>query len=282
MAKVPDVLHLTEKEPGRYVAPNPEVDPEGRDVVFSGQILAQMIAAAAQAVGEDKETKSVHAIFARAGTYSAGPLDLSVDPMHSGRAWASCTVSAEQGDRLISRGLVLSNAVEPDLIRHAPAMPDVPGPDEANPGPPGSLFPGAEIRFVERPEAAEDGSSPVVYQWVRNAVSTDSVTVNQAILAWCQPGSIIGAAMRPHSDVVSVSDAHRSISSGVISHTTHFHDHADVGDWLLFVHEGTYAGNGRVFGHGAVFDRDGLLVSTFAQDGMARRAAGGLDQKSAL
>jgi hypothetical protein len=51
--------------------------------------------------------------------------------------------------------------------------------------------------------------------------------------------------MRPHSDQVNVRHAHRSISTGVISHTSHFHEHADVGDWLLFVQKASYAGHGR-------------------------------------
>ncbi len=59
----------------------------------------------------------------------------------------------------------------------------------------------------------------------------------------------------------------------MISHTAHFHDHADVGQWLLVAQEASYAGNGRVFGSGAVFTQDGTLVSTFAQDSHGARAS---------
>jgi acyl-CoA thioesterase II len=266
MSDLPAVLQLQDMGSGMWSAPHPETDQEGWDVVFSGQLLGQMIMAAAQA---DKQVKSIHAVFARAGRYSAGPLTLDVDSMHAGRAWASSTVTARQDDKLLSRGLVLANAVEPDLIRHGPAMPDVPGPDDCAPGTAGAVFPGAELRVVEQTD------DPVVYAWVRGAGSLDSVAANQAVLAWSQPGFIIGAAFRPHADAVSLSDAHRSISTGVISHTTHFHDDADTGDWLLMVHEGSYAGRGRIFGTGAVFTADGALVSTFAQDSMARRVEGG-------
>ena len=278
MSDRPAVLRVEEHANGRWTAPHPEDDPEARDVVFGGQLLAQMIVASQAAVEGDKQVKSVHAIFARAGRYSAGPIELDVDTMHAGRAWASTTVTAVQGDRLLSRGLVLLNVLEPDLIRHAPAMPDVPGPDECEPGTGGVVFPGAEIRFVGDPDAG----SPVVRAWVRAAESYDSIAVNQAIVAWCQPGLIIGAAFRPHADTVDLRDAHRSISTGVISHTVHFHDDADAGDWLLMEHEGSYAGRGRIFGQGSVFTRDGVLVSTFAQDSMARRVEGERDAKSAL
>src|SRR5581483_1472035 len=59
----------------------------GHGVVFGGQILAQIIVAASRAV-PDKRVKSLHTIFARGGTTDA-PLELGVDPMHAGRAFAS-------------------------------------------------------------------------------------------------------------------------------------------------------------------------------------------------
>src|SRR5829696_2010919 len=118
MSELPSTLQVQDLGGGRWSAPNPTDDPEGRDVVFSGQILAQMVMASDHHAESAKDVKSVHAIFARAGTYSAGPMELELDSMHAGRAWASDTITAKQGDRLLSRGLVLLNAIEPDLIRH--------------------------------------------------------------------------------------------------------------------------------------------------------------------
>jgi acyl-CoA thioesterase len=281
MSELPSVLRVESLGADRWSAPHPENDPEGRDVVFSGQLMAQTIMASDAVVGSEKEVKSIHTIFARAGMYSAGPVELVMDPMHSGRAWASHTVTAVQGDRLLARSLVLLNTVEPDLIRHAPSMPDVPGPDECKEGR-SITFPDAEARPVDLPGAVTTEGVPVMYVWVRAAESPKSVAANQAIVSWCQPGLVIGAAFASHAGEVNLADAHRSISTGVISHTAHFHDHADAGDWLLYAHEGTYAGNGRIFGKGAVFTSDGTLVSTFSQDSMARRVEGGMDQKTGM
>jgi len=282
MSELPAVLQVEDLGDGRWSAPHPADDPEGRDVVFSGQLLAQMIMTSDGAVGGQKEVKSIHAIFARAGTYSAGPMELLLEPMHSGRAWGSDTITAFQGERLLSRGLVLLNTVEPDLMRHMPAMPDVPGPDAATPNPSMTMFPGAEARMVDVPDAVGADGSPAMYFWMRNPESYDSVAANQAVVAWCEPGFIIGLAMRPHSDTVNIADAHTSISTGVISHTAHFHEHADVGEWLLVAQQGTYAGRGRVFGSGSVFTQDGTLVSTFAQDSMVRGVAGPIDPKRGM
>ncbi|MGO8862639.1 MAG: acyl-CoA thioesterase [Acidimicrobiales bacterium] len=282
MSDPPPVLRVEPVGPNRWRGPNPEKDPEGRDIVFSGQILAQMIMASNAALESEKEVKSIHAIFARAGRYSEGPVELIVDPMHAGRAWASSSVTAEQGDRLLSRGLVLFSAVEPDLVRSSPRMPDVPAPEDCPAAEYGVVFPDTEVRTIDAPSVGPEGGSATIRFWARGTSSYDSAAANQAIVAWGQPGFIIGAALRPHSDVVDVREAHRTISTGVISHTAHFHEPADVGDWLLYTNEAAYAGHGRVFGTGSVFTRAGELVSTFAQDSMARRVEGTLDFKTGM
>ncbi len=280
MSDVPAVLQVTEVGDGTWTAPHPAKDPEGRDVVFSGQMLGQMIMASSAAAGaeEGKEVKSIHGVFARSGSYSAGPVEYVLDPLHSGRAWASNTVTARQGDRTLARGLILLNSVEPDLVRHSPMMSNVPGPEEFPPEEINVLFPGAEARVVERAGPVDDGA-PSTFVWVRNPESYASVAASQAAVVWSEPGLIIATALSVHSDEVEMSAAHRSISTGVISHTAHFHEHADVGDWLLYVHRASYAGHGRIFGSGEVFTRDGTLVSTFAQDSMARQSNRPLDFK---
>jgi acyl-CoA thioesterase len=280
MTALPAVLQVQDLGDGHYAAPHPENDPEQRGVVFSGQILAQMIMVSDLAVEHAKEAKSIHTIFARAGTYSAGPLDYVRDPMHSGRAWGSDTITVTQGDRLLSRGLVLMNTVEPDLMRHAPAIPDVPGPDGFDPAP-FSMFDTVESRAVVGFDATDAGGTPTDYTWIRSSESYDSVAANQAVVAWMQPGTIIGLAMRPHTEI-DIRQAHREISTGVISHTCHFHEHFDVGDWLLLAQHATYAGRGRVYGVGEVFTRDGALVASFAQDSMARRVEAPLEGRNAM
>jgi acyl-CoA thioesterase len=282
LAGLPDVLQLDALGDHRYRAPFESRDDIVRDVVFGGQILAQMIIASALEDDSGKEVKSIHAIFARAGAYSAGPMELQLESMHSGRAWGSDTITASQGDRLLSRGLVLLNTIEPDLIRHGPAMPDVPAAEDLAPDRGALVYPGVETRTVDDPKATTPDGAPAMHFWMRNGESYDSNGANQAILSWCQPGMIIGLAMRPHSDVVNIGEAHRSVSTGVIAHTCHFHERFDIGQWLLVAQEASYAGRGRVYGSGSVFDADGQLVSTFEQDSMVRGVEGTLDPRRAM
>jgi acyl-CoA thioesterase-2 len=234
------------------------------------------------AAGDGKEAKSIHCVFARAGAYSAGPVAYRCESMHRGRAWASDTVTAHQGERLLARSLVLSNSVEPDLMRHSPTMPDVAPPERCEVEPILVVFPGSEVRPVASTDGRGPDGSPVSYRWVRTTSAVAGVAAAQAVVAWHQPGFVIGTAMQAHRGRVDISDAHRTISTGVISHTTHFHDHGDPTDWLLVAVTASFAGNGRVFGTGEVFDRRGTLLSTFAQDAMARRVDRVLDPTRAM
>jgi acyl-CoA thioesterase II len=278
MSDLPDLLQLTEIGERRYHVTQPSESAEGRDVVFSGQLLAQMIMASDHAAGGAKDVRSVHAVFARAGTYTR-PIELEVESLLAGRTWASDTVTAVQAGKLLSRATVLLNVVDEDLMRHEPPMPRVPGPAELEMSP-GQAFPGAELRPV--PGQHELGGVPVDMAWHRFERPLASQAANQAVLIWATCGNIIGLAMRPHRDRVRIEDAHAVISSGVIAHTMHFVDRFDVSQWLLVRHEATKAATGRVYGDGRVFAEDGTLVATFHQDGMARAPAGALDPRRSM
>jgi acyl-CoA thioesterase len=276
---LPDLLTLTDAGDHRYRVFQPSESAEGRDVVFSGQLLGQMIMASDRAAGGTKDVRSIHTVFARAGTYTK-PIELDVDSMHAGRTWASDTVTATQDGRLLSRAIVLLNTVDPDLMRHDPTMPSgVPGPDELTPSA-GQVFPGVEMRPI--PGDASDGQVPIAMAWHRFERSLKSQAANQAVLVWATCGDIIGLAMRPHREEVHIEDAHRTLSTGVIGHTVHFTDGFDVSEWLLIVTEGTKAATGRVYGAGRVFTQDGSLVAAFQQDAMAKAVEGQLDPKRAM
>lgn len=276
---IPSLLRLKEVAPEKFEIFQPSESAEGRDVVFGGQLVAQMIMAADMRTGGEKEIKSVQAIFCRAGTYGS-PIELVIDPMQAGRTWASDSISAMQNGKLLSRALVLSSIDDPDLVRHGPPMPNVSGPDDAKPD--GAIvFPGVETRTVV-PPSAEGGSAPVSMFWHRYESKVGSPAANSAILSWATAGQLIGLAFRPHADEVDISQAHRTISTGVIGHTVNFHERLDVSAWHLVCNEATYAGRGRVHGRGTVFTQEGRLVATFSQDSMARKIEGNLDPSRSL
>ncbi|SEO58064.1 acyl-CoA thioesterase [Trujillonella endophytica] len=275
MSDLPDLLQLTEVGERRYHVFQPAEAAEGRDVVFSGQLLGQMMMASDLHAG-GKDIRSVHAVFARAGSYLA-PIEVEVESLQAGRTWASDTVTARQNGKLLARATVLLTVVDEDLMRHGPAMPVVPGFDELAPAT-GQAFPGAEIRPV--PGAPMTGDVPVESAWHRFDRSLGSPAANRAVLSWATCGQLIGLAMRPHA--VDVRQAHRTLNTGVIGHTLHFLDRFDVDRPLLITQEATKAATGRVYGQGSVFTADGELVAAFHQDAMAKASPAALDPRTAM
>jgi acyl-CoA thioesterase-2 len=239
----------------------------GAGVVFGGQLLAQtLVAASRQETG--KYVKSIHTVFARGGSPDTG-VDIAVDVMHSGRAFASSTVTISQGDRLCTRSLVLLSADEPDLIRHADPMPAAGSPEQAISA---SHVPGVwEVRTVggvdiNDPEAVGPAELDV---WTRFAGAPDDPVTSQALLAFATDGFLIGTAMRPHAGV-GQAQAHVTLSTGVVSHTLTFHEPLAASEWLLLSHRSPYAGRGRSYGRADVYTEQGSLVASFVQDNMIR------------
>lgn len=278
MSDLPDLLQLTELGERRYGVSQPAESAEGRDVVFSGQLLGQMMMASDRhAAGKD--IRSVHAVFARAGSYRS-PIELEVESLQAGRTWASDTVTARQGGKLLARATVLLTTQDPDLMRHGPAMPDVTPPDGLPADPAGQAFPGAHLRPV--PGEPMAGDVPLEAAWHRFDRSLESVAANQAVLSWATCGRLIGLAIRPHADTVDYGQAHLTLSTGVIGHTLHFLERFDVSRPLLITQEATKAAAGRVYGRGSVFTADGVLVAAFEQDSMVKDAGRTLDPRTAM
>jgi acyl-CoA thioesterase len=264
-------LTLEPVERDRYRAGNLD---DGHAVVFGGQLLGQSIVAAL--AGQDgKMVKTVHTIFARAASHEA-PLEIAVERLHEGRTFSSSAVTIEQGGRPCTRSLVLLTADEPDFIRHAEPAPQVPGPDDCKPL--GAASGAWEVRVAPGVDVNDPSlvGPPELDVWTRFAGAPDDPAVSQALLAFATDGFLIGTAMRPHAGV-GQAQAHRTVSTGVVSHTLTFHEPCSAGEWLLLSHRSPYAGRGRCYGRADVFRADGTLVAGFVQDGLirARAPAGG-------
>ena len=235
----------------------------GHGVVFGGQLLAQSLVAAV-AGHEAKRAKTLHTVFARGASPDA-PLEIVVEPMHAGRAFASSTVTISQGERLCARSIVLL-ADEPDFITHADPAPAVAAPIDAGDGA-GEW----EVRVVDDVDISDPELTgpPDLDVWTRFPGAPDDPTINQALLAFATDGFLIGTAMRPHAGV-GQAQAHITVTTGVISHTITFHEPFVTRDWLLLSHHSPFAGRGRSYGRADVFRPDGALVASYVQDAMIR------------
>lgn len=261
-----DSLVLEPVAPDEYRAGSIQA---GHGGVFGGQLLAQSLVAGALG-HEDKTVKTLHTVFVRAAS-AAAPLDISVEPMHRGRGFASSTVSISQDSRLCVRSVVLLSADEPDLIRHAD-RPAVGCPPEAAADAQAGAW---DIHVaggvdVDDPEAVGPAELDV---WTRFAGAPDDAITNQALLAFASDFFLIGTAMRPHRGI-GQAQAHKTVTTGVIGHTLTFHEPFSVAQWMLLSHRSPYAGRGRSYGRADVFQGDGALVASFVQDNMIRAKSG--------
>jgi acyl-CoA thioesterase len=222
---------------------------------------------------EGKAVKTIHTVFARGGAPDL-PLEIEVDRMHGGRSVASSTVTISQGGQLVTRSLVLLSAQEPDVIRHADFPHHASSPDEV----------AAAVRSLEAWEigivGAVDLSDPELVGppeldvWIRFAGAPDDPGIDQALVAYSTDGFLIGTAMRPHAGV-GQAQAHRTLSTGVLSHTLTYHEPCPASQWHKLEQRSTYAGHGRSYGRGDIFRADGQLAASFVQDAMIRARSGG-------
>jgi acyl-CoA thioesterase len=239
----------------------------GHAVVFGGQLLAQSIVAGS--AGHDgKQVKTIHTVFARAASPDA-PVEITVEPVQSGRTFASSTVTIAQGERVCTRSLLLLHAGEPDFIRHADVAPEIAPPPDAAAAVDGDD--GWEVQIVGDVDVSDPDlvGPPDLDAWTRFVGAPADPTVDQALLAFATDGFLIGASMRPHAGV-GQAQAHRTVSTGVISHTLTFHEPVAAREWMLLSQHGTYAGHGRCYGRANVFRADGALAASFVQDGMIK------------
>jgi acyl-CoA thioesterase len=237
--------------------------------VFGGQLLGQVVMAAAAAQPE-KHVRTAQVMFPRTGD-TGRPLTVTVDPIHLGRTMATVGVAVTQGDRHVCRATVLLDSDEADVMRHEAPFPDTGGPQVATPVPELAES-GSELRLAGGVElaAVAPAGPPELFAWVRwPSAPAGDLARNQALAAWYTDSLIIGAAMRPHEGI-GMGMAHKSLSTGVVTHTLTFHEAFDAADWHLVSNESSYAGGGRVYGTGRIHTVDGRLVASFVQDAFVR------------
>jgi acyl-CoA thioesterase II len=264
VADVLDVLDLRQIDTNRWQGDC--VGSEG-PVVFGGQLIGQaLVAATAQVPG--KRVSSAHSLFARTGN-AEHPVTFDVEPMHDGRSFASLSVTARQGERLLARSLMLLDAPQEDLIRHQSDAPTTAGPEAAHRQQP--TIDGWDVRFLEDVDlfSVDVVGPPELAVWSRFATERQEPVVAQALISWASVGNLIGTALRPHPGF-GQDRAHRDISTGVLTHSLTFHDDFTAGEWLLLSQRSAYTGGGKAFGVGQVFTEDGRLVVGYAQESMIR------------
>lgn len=242
-------------------------------------MLAQSLVAADRTVPEGRLVHSMHAYFLRPGDLDV-PITFAVDRIHDGRSFSTRRTQAHQhGLPILS--MIASFQTADDGVEHAATMPDLPEPEEltddrsalaeidhplAQYWAQGRPF---DMRHVPSPIYLTVEGDRVAHQavWLR-ALGTlpDDPALHRAALAYASDYTILEPIYRRHG----IAWATPGLKSASLDHAMWWHRPFRADEWLAYVQESPSAGGGRGLSLGRIFDRDGVLVASVAQEGMVR------------
>ncbi|GAA3612640.1 acyl-CoA thioesterase II [Marihabitans asiaticum] len=253
--------------------------PYGR--AFGGQVLAQALIAGSLTLREEhpeRHPHSLHAYFMRPGDASQ-PIRFAVERMRDGRSFSTRRVHAiQRGAPILS--MTASFQDDAGGIDHQDEAPEVPGPDE---------LPSLADQFsgIDDPKARHIVSRPIEHRHVQGSVSlhpaadaspdqdvwfravgpvADDPFLRAAVLAYASDYTVLEPALRRHG----LSWADHRLRPASLDHAMWFHRPVDPAQWLLYSQHSPSAQGGRGLSFGRIFDHDGRLVASVAQEGMLR------------
>ncbi len=249
--------------------------------IFGGHVIAQALGAAYRTV-PDRLCHSLHAYFIRPGDPSI-PVIYQVDRARDGGSFTTRRVVAIQHGRQILN-MSASFHVEEEGWDFQHHMPDVPGPD--------GLASRAELRtqmahkvpeklrsdfLRKRPiEIREidprDPFDPEVtgddnHLWFRmEAAKGQGPQMQHCLLAYASDMNLLGSSLRPHGLTWFTG----KVMSASLDHALWFHGPATFEDWHLYSMDAPFTGGARGFNRGSIFNQNGVLVASVAQEGLVR------------
>jgi len=275
------LLSLLELEPAGEDAFRGRNEPVRWGRLFGGQVLAQALAAAARTV-EGRRPHSLHAYFLRGGDPSE-PVLYGVDRIRDGGSFTTRRVVALQRERAIFNLSASFHEPEEGFEHHAPAPP-APAPTswpsweeraqragDAVPAPMREWMQAEkafELRSEEPPTWLGRGPSEGPNRvWLRaRGALPDDPALQACLLAYVSDMGLVDNIYRPHA-----APGRRDVQMASLDHALWLHRPFRADDWLLSLQESPVAHGGRGFVRGTVHDREGRLVASVAQEGLARR-----------
>ncbi len=237
--------------------------------IFGGLVIAQALLAAYRTV-ETRICHSLHCYFIRPGD-PAVPILYEVDRSRDGRSFTTRRVTAIQHGAQIFN-LAASFQEKESGLEHQDPMPDVPGPDSISAPDRDADWRGTiEMRWLEsRKDGLPTVGPPTQNVWMR-ALSplTDEVASQQAVLAFASDMSLLSTAMRPHGVTWRTPGA----QTASLDHAIWFHRPSNFNDWHLYAQTSPSASGARGFNLGSLYNIDGRLVASTAQEGLMRMRA---------
>lgn len=252
--------------------------------VFGGQVIAQSLVAAYRTVPEARMCHSLHAYFIRPGDPKV-PIIYQVDHSRDGGSFTTRRVVAIQHGKQIFN-MAASFQTDEESWEHQHKMPEVDGPDglkdlrerrlEIADRLPEALREDfarerdIEIRDVApldliHPEIADDHHNI----WFRVSRPIDvPPALHHCLLAYASDMALLSSSYRPHG-ITWLN--HKELMSASLDHAMWLHGPIKFDEWHLYSMDSPFAGKGRGFNRGMIFNMAGDLVASVAQEGLVRR-----------
>lgn len=257
----------------------------GGHSVFGGQVAGQALVAATRTVGVDLHAHSLHGYFIRPGDMDAA-IVYEVEITRDGHSFATRRVQAIQHGQPIFTMLASFHVQEEGYVHQAP-MPDAPDPETLTNNDelrkqwadeldrvPESLREavGREIALDMRPVRPRnmlnpDKREPRQQVWFKTKVAVpENPALHRAILTYASDFDLLSTALLPHG----ASFFTRGMMMASLDHALWFHRDLRVDDWLLYCMDSPGAQDARGLSRGLIYNRNGDLVASSAQEGLMR------------
>jgi len=251
--------------------------------VYGGQVLAQTLMACGRTVAPERPPHSLHGYFLRQGT-TTKPIYFAVEALHDGNSFSARRCHAFQDGAPILSATASFQLVQPGYDAQRPMPQNVPSPESGvsaselladhhiaatrwwSESSPFVLVPvGAPLYLEPDPQPTD---RQLVWLRTRGPVASDSQLLHRALLAFACDQLLLEPALRGAGK--SWLDVSAGIPIASLDHAMWWHRDVKVDDWLLFVQEAASSQGGRSLGLARVYQRDGTLVASIAQEGMLR------------
>ncbi len=251
--------------------------------VFGGQVLAQALHAAYQTVPKDRFAHSLHGYFILGGNLDL-PIIYEVDVIRDGKSFTTRRVVAFQEGRAIFNMSASFQLVQSG-VDHQFSMPNYIPPEKLlsdleqleiqNTDPEAynrfkKIKPEViEFRPVEKLTLRDDVDAPAESNyWFRSKESTPfGLNLQHQLLAYISDYGLLRTATLPHKKELGQGPTFYTS----IDHAIWFHRPFSLEEWLLYAMDSPSASSSRGFSRGTIFDREGLLVASTAQEGLIRQ-----------
>ena len=272
-------LESAESGEDRFEGPSQWM-PHGR--IYGGQVLAQSLVAATKTIDTEgiRNIHSLHGYFLRPGDIEL-PIIFSVDRLRDGRSFSTRRVQAFQNELPIFSMIASFQDTDPGLDHQDDFPQNIPDPESLPTA--AELLGESEHPVVQywakaRPFDLRHVTAPIFFKvegehvahqavWIKSLGELpDDQNIHRAAIAYASDYTILESIYRRHG----IAWAHRGLKSASLEHAMWFHRDGRADEWMLYVQESPSAQGGRGLSLGRLFNRQGQLLATVAQEGMVR------------